>query len=166
MTLHVMTSYVRITIMGKRETIHTLQQAVRSLRESMELTQEGLARHMNLTVRSIARYEGEAPPSGRALSRFRTLAFQHNRKDLAVIFHRQLMLETNLQPFMKDQAANDILYAVIWGLEQEFESGSHVFRKRLLECLKPTFAEIRQALPETQPNNKGKRNKSEGAAHE
>jgi transcriptional regulator with XRE-family HTH domain len=76
----------------------SVQEAIKELRARMGLSQEGLARHMNLTLRTIARYENDAPPTGHALKRFRDLASQERHPDIAVVFFDALTREFGLGP--------------------------------------------------------------------
>jgi transcriptional regulator with XRE-family HTH domain len=65
----------------------TLQEALRELRQAMNLSQEGLARQLNLSFRTIHRFENELPPKGEWLLMFGKLAVQHDRRDLANVFY-------------------------------------------------------------------------------
>jgi transcriptional regulator with XRE-family HTH domain len=68
----------------------TTQQAIKHLRAQLGLTQEGLARQMNLTLRTIARYESQSPPKGQALHRFLALAQDAGDRIAAEAFLSQM----------------------------------------------------------------------------
>jgi len=73
----------------------TIPEAVKEVRRAMErkseggVTQEQFARLFDTTVRTIARYEREAPSSPDVLHRFKRLAQALNRPDLADVFQPQ-----------------------------------------------------------------------------
>lgn len=72
----------------------TGREAIKELRAVMGISQETLARQLNVTVRTIARYEKEGPQVGKLLSKLATLAVEQKRGDLAVAFADTVM--TNL----------------------------------------------------------------------
>ena len=56
-----------MTIMSSQESHSPLQGAVRQLRKGLGETQEKFAHRLGTAVRTIARYEGERPPTGLVL---------------------------------------------------------------------------------------------------
>jgi transcriptional regulator with XRE-family HTH domain len=60
--------------------------AVRELRKAKGLSQEGLARLLDVSVKTISRYESVSPPTGHALVRFVRMAGEVERHDLFDIF--------------------------------------------------------------------------------
>ena len=71
--------------------------AVRSLRQTMGLTQEKMARALHLTTVTIARYEQErSPASSRRLLDFAYMAADLNRADLAKAFIHAFALRTRI----------------------------------------------------------------------
>lgn len=68
-----------------------IQEELRKFRLSLGETQESLARRMNLTVRTIARYESDQPPADKALQRFIDLARETGQKEFEQIFFGHIM---------------------------------------------------------------------------
>jgi transcriptional regulator with XRE-family HTH domain len=124
------------------------QDAVRALRKAMGLTQEGFARRINMTLRSIERYENRRPPTGNALLKLRDLAFEEGQKDIARFFHHQYLMNfgadmvVGVRDVQQDPEAELIFKALLWGLAEEFAAGSHSFRRMLLEVLAPTIRDM------------------------
>ena len=69
---------------------------IKKFRLALGATQESLARRMNLTVRTIARYEADQPPKGKALRRLIDLADQTGHDEFVRIFVRHLEEEFGL----------------------------------------------------------------------
>src|SRR5215831_4363478 len=86
---------------SKRRT--PLQKAIVALRRELNLTQEGLAREMGVTLPAVGHWETDSRPGNIALARLEQLAAAH--PDLAAIFHGEL------EELKKTQwrKANDIL---------------------------------------------------------
>ena len=61
-----------------------VQNAIRSLRSSLGYSQEALARALDLSWRTVARYEGDSPPSGAALIRLIDFAEKQQCDQVAV----------------------------------------------------------------------------------
>jgi transcriptional regulator with XRE-family HTH domain len=74
----------------------SVQEAIRELRARLGLSQEGLARRMDLTLRTIARYENDSPPTAYALKRFGELAREEGQPELSDIFFRAIAEELGL----------------------------------------------------------------------
>jgi transcriptional regulator with XRE-family HTH domain len=75
--------------------------AVRKLRHALGETQEKFARRMNTAVRTIARYEGERPPTGLALAQLKRLADAYNLPDVGNVLEDAIMRELG-QDDMRD----------------------------------------------------------------
>ncbi len=65
-----------------------LAEAVRSLRASLNETQQQFSDRLGVVVRTVARYELEKPPSGDALLALSKIAEKAGRSDLADVFQK------------------------------------------------------------------------------
>ncbi len=63
-----------------------LSAEIRRFRLELGETQESLAHRMGLTVRTIARYEADQPPKGKALKRFIGLAKEAGKSEFVETF--------------------------------------------------------------------------------
>jgi len=64
--------------------------AVFELRRALGETQEQFARRLKTTIRTIARWEGDRPPTGQALARLLAIAAEHNWPHLVKVFQGRL----------------------------------------------------------------------------
>jgi transcriptional regulator with XRE-family HTH domain len=80
-----------------------LQRAIIGLRHALNLTQEGLAREMGVTLPAVGHWETDTRPGNIALARLEQLAAAH--PDLAAIFHDELQRLKTTQW----RKANDVL---------------------------------------------------------
>jgi transcriptional regulator with XRE-family HTH domain len=67
--------------------------AIRQLRETLKLTQQGLAVKLGTALTTIARWETSRSPRGRTLNDLAHLAEESGRPDLAAIFRKELLVE-------------------------------------------------------------------------
>jgi transcriptional regulator with XRE-family HTH domain len=70
-----------------------LRRRVRDLRETFGESQEAFARRLGSSVRTVARYETAAPPSGRSLAQFAKLARSEGQAELWAFFEAALAEE-------------------------------------------------------------------------
>ena len=77
--------------------LHELSQAVRELRAALKLTQQGFAQRLGTAVRTIARWENNQPPHGRALVQLAQLAQAKGLQPVANKFVRVLQCELATQ---------------------------------------------------------------------
>lgn len=63
-----------------------VQEAMRELRSQLGISQEKLARQLDLTLKTISRYETVKPPTGKVLTKLHDLAANAGRSDLAKVF--------------------------------------------------------------------------------
>jgi transcriptional regulator with XRE-family HTH domain len=146
-----------------------IQECIRSLRETMGMTQEKLAWKMGLTVRTIARYENDSPPKGDALAKFRDLALDYGRQDLAIIFMGAQVHEvaSAFEDFASEWGAGEIFRAIIFGLSKDILSGEgyfqQPFRQQLLKFLEPTMKEMYESFlpPPRKPKESEKKGEKE-----
>lgn len=66
---------------------------IRAMRESLKLSQEALARELEVSWKTISRYEGAMPPNGGALLRFISYAESKGLEDFAAKFRRAYVSE-------------------------------------------------------------------------
>lgn len=71
----------------------TLPVAVRTLREASGLSQQAFADRVGLSIRAIANYEKDRPPSARSLLQFAKLASQLSLPDLSAVFSKAFQAE-------------------------------------------------------------------------
>jgi DNA-binding transcriptional regulator YiaG len=71
---------------NKRKSRPELSKALIELRRRLEHTQESLARHLNVSLHSVALWETKRPPGGLILLRLSRLAEEHQHADLAKTF--------------------------------------------------------------------------------
>lgn len=83
--------------MDLNETDQKTRDAVRSLRNRLELTQTQFAALMGVSYPSVQRYEQLVPPKGHKLARFRDLAISKGFEDLGEVFHSALVREVGRQ---------------------------------------------------------------------
>src|SRR5205809_7156719 len=94
-------------------------EAVRSLRLSLEESQQEFAHRLKVAIRTIARYEGGQPPRGKALGNLACLAFEFGFKDHAAIFRAALEREMGLDgPIPKLEKRTGIAFRE-WNLEEQ-----------------------------------------------
>jgi transcriptional regulator with XRE-family HTH domain len=77
----------------KRKRTET-QEAIIALRQTRDLTQEGLAKHMNRDTSTIGRWESFRPPRGFSLTELAEVAHEFGRDDLAAVFKKELDQES------------------------------------------------------------------------
>jgi transcriptional regulator with XRE-family HTH domain len=82
-----------MTIMSSQKGQKSLQTAVRQLRKALGETQEKFAHRLGTAVRTIARYEGERPPTGLVLEQLKQLADANNLPEVARVFQEALTRE-------------------------------------------------------------------------
>ena len=82
-----------MTIMSWQEGQKSLQTAVRQLRKALGETQEQFAHRLGTAVRTIARYEGERPPTGLVLEQLKQLADAYNLPEVASVFQEAITRE-------------------------------------------------------------------------
>jgi transcriptional regulator with XRE-family HTH domain len=87
----------------------TVQEALRQLRQTMNLSQEGLARKLDVSFRTIHRFENEQPPKGVWLLMFGKLADQHGRNDLATVFLNAFPEQLGLKGIFKGTISQEKL---------------------------------------------------------
>jgi transcriptional regulator with XRE-family HTH domain len=75
---------------GQESPSRSLSRAVRQLRQALGESQEQFARRLKTAVRTIARYEGERPPTGLVLARLKQLADTHDLPELAKAFQQAI----------------------------------------------------------------------------
>jgi transcriptional regulator with XRE-family HTH domain len=73
------------------------QQALISLRQQLNLTQQDLAVAMNTTTTSVARWETSLSPRGRALDQLARFAAQQGLTEWEALFRRAILQETFLE---------------------------------------------------------------------
>ena len=74
-----------------------LAEAIRSLREHFEETQEEFSKRLNVTIGTLARYETNAQPNVRTLRLMRDLAIKAGQRDLAEFFKDYLSVSPHEQ---------------------------------------------------------------------
>jgi transcriptional regulator with XRE-family HTH domain len=82
-----------MTIMSSQQSHTPLQGAVRQLRKGLGETQEKFAHRLGTAVRTIARYEGERPPTGLVLEQLKQLANAYNLPEVASVFQEAITRE-------------------------------------------------------------------------
>ena len=82
-----------MTIMSRQQGPKPIQNAVRRLRKALGETQEQFAHRLKTAVRTIARYEGERPPTGLVLAQLKQLADANDLQDVANVFHDAILRE-------------------------------------------------------------------------
>ena len=80
-------------IIGSVEPLPPVQQTVREMRDSLGLSQEALARELDLSWKTISRYEGEMPPNGGGLLRLIRFAEKKGLEEFAVRFRQAYIQE-------------------------------------------------------------------------
>lgn len=66
------------------------QKAVRELRCAMRYSQEKMARFLDVSIRTVHRFENDAPPTGEWLIRLAEIARDYGRHDLMQAFYAEL----------------------------------------------------------------------------
>ena len=82
-----------MTIMSWQEGPKAIQSAVRQLRKALGETQEQFAHRLRTAVRTIARYEGDRPPTGLVLEQLKQLADAYNLPEVASVFQQAIVRE-------------------------------------------------------------------------
>lgn len=117
-------------------------EAVKSLRQAMGLSQQQFSDRLGVTVRTVARYELEKPPSGKTLLRFANVAEGVGRPDLKRIFGKAWITEGASDYF----ASTDISQAATANLlNWLLLFGAHGFLARFQDFLK---SELQKVLKE------------------
>lgn len=122
-----------------------VQKALKELRLHLRLSQEALARRLNLTLKTVSRYETVKAPSGKALVRFVELANQEKRPDLASVFEHALMDEFMRSAQVKQipVAQFDRLADLIYKLSDEWESIEPAIREARTESERERLTELK-----------------------
>ena len=82
-----------MTIMSSPQSPKPIQDAVRQVRKALGETQEQFARRLRTVVRTIARYEGDRPPTGLVLAQLKQLADANGLPDVAHVFEDAIIRE-------------------------------------------------------------------------
>ena len=82
-----------MTIMSWKQGPKPIQTAVRQLRKALGETQEQFAHRLRTAVRTIARYEGDRPPTGLVLAQLKQLADVNDLQDVANVFQDAILEE-------------------------------------------------------------------------
>jgi len=74
-----------------------LTAAIRALRREYRESQQAFANRLQTAIRTVAHYESDRPPTGRALDRFFEMALEKGRYDLGATFQRVRFAELGIR---------------------------------------------------------------------
>jgi len=143
-----------------------LRDALRRLRERLDVTQERMAQYMGVTVRSIARWETEADSlEFDFLIRLRHLAIEAEEEDLAEYFHRMIG-----EAWLNDEYADESLATYDFlpaNLEEMRYVGELLRRLRSLDsAIEPAIRNLDELIQEREAREEEQRKADEQAARQ
>ena len=114
---------------------NVLSEAVRQLRQVVGESQMAFATRMDWHIVTLARYETNRPPKGRALAQLWRVANEHGKHDLARVFLGGFQTEIGEQVF----AAPKEFEAAMYAFTEVLQPGPYYEKKRekILKLLEP-----------------------------
>src|SRR5689334_23273410 len=104
----------------RESTPDSTSQAVRRLREHLQLTQQQFANTLQVAITTVARWETTRPPRGKALADLELLATSQGQSELASIFIQALRhdlglieAQSRLQTSLFALSTLDVLYRAL-----------------------------------------------------
>jgi transcriptional regulator with XRE-family HTH domain len=98
-------------VSGKRKR-NPVSQAIRDLRECLNISQQELAFRTKMAIRTIARWEGEQPPHGKALLQLADMAQANDLNQIASVFRGALQDEVLINGIGADPGLKPWIEAV------------------------------------------------------
>ncbi len=126
-----------------------ITETIRALREALGISQEHLARRLNVSLRTVARYEKDHTPNPLILSKLRLLAVQANRPDLAAILEeRRIALSEGYTYDTNSGVTSSSALALMVAVNRTLIDDKYVeVRRKLLRALKPVLDELALGVP-------------------
>lgn len=128
----------------------TVREAIKDLRSVMGISQETLARKLNVTLRTVARYEKDAMPQAGVLAALRDMARVHGRNDLVETFEltRVVLYEKVGFDIHSAGAASTSGLVVMAATNRALTDAKYLgVRERLIKVLKPVLDDLAYGVP-------------------